>query len=204
MDTLNRPKLQPSNPATQTGSVRAIPAEPSPAPAHDGHPSAPAPEGPAGVYIPEERPIDLYDVDGALEHAQRVLPDHELSAAVEHAEAEGRRGGWGEAGRWLFGVLAVGVIAVVGLRDVRFLPIALLLITMFAIPIMLAGVWTVHDRDERKDIMDHLHTRAGHPPVQPQGPVPADEGPLPDSRDVHPIPSSTFQSPPVARHDPRL
>jgi hypothetical protein len=193
MDILNRPTLRPS----------ITPLEPWPA--HDGHPFTPSTDGPAGgpAPIPEERPIDLYDVGGALEHAQRVLPDHELSATVLHAEAEGRRGGWGEAGRWLFGVIAVGVIAVVGLRDIRFLPIALLLVTMFAIPIMLAGVWTVHDRDERKDIMDQLHTRAGHPPVRPSGRIPADEGPLPDNRDAHPIPSSTFQSPPVARHDPR-
>lgn len=193
MDILNRPKLQPSTPAVQ-------PVEP----AHDGQPAAAAGQAPpqAGAQIPDERPIDLYDIDGALEHAQRVLPDHELSTTVLHAEAEGRRHGWGEAGRWVFGVIAVGVIAVVGLRDIRFLPIALLLITMFAIPIMLAGLWTVHDREERKDIMDQLHTRAGHPPARPSGRLPADEGPLPDNRDPHPIPSSTRDSPSVARHDP--
>lgn len=182
MDILNRPKLKPSIPPVA--------------------PSAPAP-APQQMPAHEERPIDQYDVDGALEHAQRVLPDHELSSTVQRAEAEGRRAGWGEAGRWLFGVIAVGVIAAVGLRDIRFLPIALLLITMFAIPIMLAGVWTVHDKTERDAVMDHLHARAGHGPTPPPPDhVPADEGPLPDSRDLHPtLPKPAI---PTIRHDPRL
>ncbi len=74
---------------------------------------------------------------------------------------------------------------------------------ILGVAIMLAGLWTVHDREERKDIMDQLHTRAGHPPARPSGRLPADEGPLPDNRDPHPIPSSTRDSPSVARHDPR-
>jgi hypothetical protein len=177
MDIMNRPRLQPS-------ISPVAPSTPAPAPQVPAH---------------EERLIDQYDVDGALEHAQRVLPDHELTHTVQAAEAEGRRAGWGEAGRWLFGVIAVGLIAVVGLRDIRFLPIALLLITMFAIPIMLAGVWTVHDRTERDAVMDHLHARAGHGPTPTPGPVPADEGPLPDHRDLPPT-----RPRPAIRHDPRL
>lgn len=129
-----------------------------------------------------------HDLDGALERARHELPEPELEQVIEHAEVAADRAASRQLGHWAVGLLVGALIVAAVVHDNRFLLLAILLATFYALPYVIAGISTAWSEGERSDLSSSLHEHEHERRAQgPERPAPPAPGPR---RGTAPTPSS--------------